>query len=168
MKLFTKEEYLKRRRDKYYANAEVLRAKAREYQRTHKDISNKWNLENGSKVKEKALKYYYSEKGLKSRQANILKIRSYKKKYKIKNKEKVSENDSMHRALKAHAAPPWVDRKQIEAYYKQAQALTLITGVKYNVDHIFPLRGKGFVGLHVPWNLQIIPAHINFIKGNRI
>lgn len=49
-----------------------------------------------------------------------------------------------------------------------AEPLTILTGVAHHVDHIHPLRGEGFTGLHVPWNLRVIPAHDNVSKGNRL
>jgi 5-methylcytosine-specific restriction endonuclease McrA len=40
-------------------------------------------------------------------------------------------------------------------------------GIKYEVDHIIPIRGNKVSGLHVPSNLQIIKAQNNAIKGNQ-
>ena len=56
--------------------------------------------------------------------------------------------------------------KEIEAFYTEAERITKETGVKYSVDHVVPLQGKLVSGLHVPWNLRVIPLIDNIKKGN--
>jgi hypothetical protein len=46
--------------------------------------------------------------------------------------------------------------------------VTAQTGVPYHVDHFYPLRSKTMCGLHVSWNLRIIPDAVNVRKGNAV
>lgn len=64
------------------------------------------------------------------------------------------------------ATPPWADFDAIRAVYREADRLSLQTGVKYNVDHIVPLNHPRVCGLHVAWNLRAIPAGPNMAKSN--
>jgi hypothetical protein len=58
--------------------------------------------------------------------------------------------------------------REIRDIYEMAAELSWLSEGGLHVDHIMPLRGKNSSGLHVPWNLQIIPAKANLRKGNKI
>lgn len=66
------------------------------------------------------------------------------------------------------ASPKWRDRVAIKAVYDEARKLTLETGVVHHVDHYYPLQGGFACGLHVHWNLRIMPASENCAKNNAI
>ena len=51
--------------------------------------------------------------------------------------------------------------------YKVAKILGGLTGQKYHVDHIIPLRHPLVAGLHHEDNLQILLGRDNRSKGNR-
>jgi hypothetical protein len=75
------------------------------------------------------------------------------------------------RAAKLQATPPWLTPLQIEhikLFYEASAQMQKETGLKFHVDHITALQGKEVCGLHVPWNLQILPASENISKGNRL
>src|SRR3954467_6468616 len=90
-----------------------------------------------------------------------------KRQYKRDNPDKVYADCRWRQATKLRATPAWVDRAAIAAVYVEAKRLERETGLRYHVDHIIPLRGKGVCGLHVPWNLRPIPARENYLKSSR-
>ena len=38
---------------------------------------------------------------------------------------------------------------------------------KFEVDHVVPLTHNLVCGMHVPWNLQVLPVSVNRSKGNK-
>ena len=72
-----------------------------------------------------------------------------------------------YRKARQRNTPEWVNWDEIRAIYRRAKELREL-GFEVEVDHILPLRGHTVSGLHVPWNLQIIPANVNRKKRNFI
>jgi hypothetical protein len=86
------------------------------------------------------------------------------------NRPKLNKRDSSRRALEINCQPSWltpIHMAQIQEMYDVALAKSVQTGIAYEVDHIHPLRGNGFNGLHVPWNLQIMTSSENRAKSNK-
>ena len=52
------------------------------------------------------------------------------------------------------------------AIYDQAERLTRETGILREVDHIIALNHPDVCGLHVPWNLQVLPREKNRQKSS--
>ncbi len=78
-----------------------------------------------------------------------------------RNKERsYAQRDAYRRRCKV-SMPKWVVRAEILAIYKEAKR----TGM--SVDHIVPLHNPSVCGLHVPWNLQLLPLGDNIKKGNK-
>lgn len=68
------------------------------------------------------------------------------------------------------ATPNWLTtghKKQIAQIYLHAKDCQVVTGENYHVDHIIPLQGSNVCGLHVPWNLQVLPSDVNIRKNNK-
>jgi hypothetical protein len=75
---------------------------------------------------------------------------------------------SARRAGLKTATVAFADRKEIKKIYQECAVITKNTGIRHEVDHIVPLNGKYVSGLHVHWNLQIIPATENRYKSNKV
>ena len=109
----------------------------------------------------KRCKKYYQE----NRDKHLEAVKSRQK----KNPEKANAINASRRARKKQAQPAWLTEEhinQIKAIYKHSKHMKKRTGIKHHVDHIVPLKGKNVCGLHVPWNLQVIPAKHNYEKNN--
>lgn len=91
------------------------------------------------------------------------------KKYRDKNKPLRASLQMKRKAAKLQRTPSWLsefDLLKIKCLYQVAAMRTKESGQEWQVDHIVPLQGKTVCGLHVPWNLQVIPAIDNLKKNN--
>lgn len=134
--------YREKRRD-------TILKKKREYYENNKDT-----------LLERQKEYYEYNKQL---------IRATRKKYVENNRAKVNHNAKLYKLRKRNAAPSWLSGPQlahIKRTYKLREIVSEVTGMTYHVDHIVPLQGENVCGLHVPWNLVVIPAIDNISKSN--
>jgi hypothetical protein len=104
------------------------------------------------------------------RQDNREKHLNTLKKYRDKNKPLRASLQMKRKAAKLCRTPSWLsdfDLLKIKCLYQVAAMRTKESGQAWQVDHIVPLQGKTVSGLHVPWNLQVIPALDNLKKNNK-
>ena len=91
-----------------------------------------------------------------------------------KNKEKnlnmMAGRDKKRRRILKNSKKLLNDKELnlINQIYQYAKRISKCTGIQHHVDHIISIRGEGVTGLHVPSNLQVIPATINLSKGNKL
>lgn len=136
-----RDEVIERVRANYYKDLEKSRQRARDYAATH------------------------------AKEA-VLRVQNWKK----NNPEKAKLNDinrdpvalhaakAKYRAAKRQACPSWVDKAhmaRIHVIYRLRREISEQTGITHEVDHIVPLQGKTVCGLHVWWNLRVIPKEQN-------
>lgn len=103
------------------------------------------------------------------RKQNPDRNRDMKASWRMRNLHKKNSSNSYRRALKLERTPSWLTeehKQSIRFMYWLARDLGTITGESYHVDHIVPLQGCNVCGLHVPWNLQVLPSDLNIKKGN--
>ena len=149
----------------YKENKENVLKQVYKYVQENKELiierRKKWYANN----KEKRLAYHkeWSQK-------NEKKLKQYQKQWRYQNRDICNAHATKHFLAKKNRTPPWLKDchlKAIETEYSLAAWCSKVMGIKYHVDHIIPLRGKLVSGLHVPWNLQVIPATDNLIKSNK-
>jgi hypothetical protein len=90
--------------------------------------------------------------------------------YRKENLNRHAAKETKRRAAKINRTPAWLtedDNWMIEQAYELASLRTKMFGFNWEVDHVLPLQGKIISGLHIPINLQVIPAILNRQKNNR-
>jgi len=85
----------------------------------------------------------------------------------VENPARVNAHTAARKARLLRATPLWANQFFIEEIYDLAQRRTKLLGFEWEVDHVVPLRSKLVCGLHVEYNLRVLPAVLNSSKGNR-
>jgi hypothetical protein len=151
---------------KYYENHEA--GKARLKVAHAKRIANSPNFyaERYAKYKEQDL-----ARAKLAYQANAEERKAKQRLWSKTNRGIANALSKRYKLKKAKATPLWLTSEQLynmQCTYKVAAQLSETSSQKWHVDHIMPIRGKDVCGLHVPWNLQLLPAKMNMQKGNKI
>jgi hypothetical protein len=144
-------ENLKRLQQEWYQrNKELVKERARQ-----------WKRDNPEKRAEHRKRW---------KKKNVEANKKHRDAYKARNPHKFNAYNGKRRAAKLLRTPSWLtpdDLFIIEEAYHLAKLRTETLGILHHVDHILPLQGKTVSGLHVPTNLQVIPAKLNLQKSNK-
>ena len=174
------------------ANKEKLRAYRKAYREANKDKikvtkkayheANKYKIKvtkkayheaNKDKICRKVSAYYDANKDKHKatvkayREANKEKVAATKKAWAVANADKVTAKVSRRKALKLKLIPKHlkncpVEKQRVLDIFKLCRLISMATGVKHHVDHMWPVSDGG-----PEWsgNLQIITAYENMSKN---
>ncbi|MFA6204235.1 MAG: hypothetical protein WC710_13745 [Gallionella sp.] len=155
------------------ANPEKMKALYKSYRETHSaERKAAWQIWYAKHREEKIAK------DAAYRAANPEATRARSKAYFVKNKtalaKKARDNPEIgamrtakRRAAELMATPKWANHAEIKSVYREAAKLTKLTGIRHDVDHVIPVRGRDVCGLHVGNNLQILTKEANQRKSNK-
>lgn len=130
-----------------------------------RNVCRECNKEN-CKARYKLKSQSYKENAVRWSKANPERRKEIVHKYDRANQAKRTAIQNKRRAALLKATPTWLSKahlSQIEKIYEESS----LSAEPTHVDHIIPLQGKNVCGLHVPWNLQILPATENLKKHNK-
>lgn len=172
---------------KYYQeNSERLKEYSKLYRKENPNYQKEYYKNNREKVLSSWSEYYFKNKSKiqtrtkKWREANKERLLKQEELYRSNNRNKARDyyqrnkdyflqSNKQRKARKLSATPPWLTQEhvnQMRQFYYFRGNISGVVGREYHVDHIVPLQGENVCGLHVPWNLQVIPAKDNLSKGN--
>lgn len=157
------DKHRKFRRKWYYRDLEHSKKLNRDWAKNNPEksraIKDKWLQANKEKRKETIHRWYQNNKDRK---------KETNRKWRQSNPGRVAELAYKYLAKKKQAFAPWANREKIKLIYIEAATLSKETGIRHEVDHIYPIQSDYLCGLHVETNLQILTLKENRKKLNTI
>ena len=150
-----------------YGHIAFRRAKSGECSTCRKIALKAWHDKNPHKAKQ-----YGQEQHIRSyeRRKSLIQFKAFIYRRTDIGKAKINARTVAYQAAKVNRTPKWLNEDHfwmMQQAYELAALRTKVFGFSWHVDHIIPLRGKTVSGLHVPWNLQVIPGIDNMKKANK-
>ena len=166
-----KAEYTRLRDKQGFMTRSEYTAKRNENPKGKKTINREWAQRN--KIAQAAYRKQYevvNKERIQARRAKNIEMQRETKRLWVKNNlGLVLASSANRRAAKLQRTPIWLsdfDKIKIKCLYQLAAMRSRESGQTWHVDHIIPLQGEFVSGLHVPNNLQVIPAIENMRKSN--
>jgi len=158
----------------YYANCRACKSlEAKRYRASNikkvRQRSLDWNRKNQEKARSNGAKWRdkNAEKRIEDWKRWAANNRDKRAEYRRLNSARSLAHTRARQARKLMATPKWATPFFMEEAYVLAKLRTKMLGYQWDVDHIVPLKSSLVCGLHVEYNLQVIPEIENLKKGNR-
>ncbi len=177
----TKDDKKLARKAYYQKNKDKLSSRRKAYYEANKEreaaVNNAYREANPEKIK--AIRVAYCEN---KKEENYARTRQWReankdlanhltREWRKNNPGKAKESYAARRASEMERTPAWLNednKQEMRDMYEAAYELSKVFPYELQVDHMIPLRGKEVSGLHVPWNLQLLPAVANASKSNKL
>ena len=143
-----------RARERRANNLEQERVKRAAYDASNRERIRAKQAEYRARNRERCLAYSRAQYA-----SNLVKRRQQARDYQKLHPQAIQANNAARRARRSNAQPPWVELLTIRQIYTDCPN-------GYHIDHTIPLKHKLVCGLHVPANLEAIPAARNLAKHN--
>lgn len=153
------EKYKARDAANYAANSEQKKAWQNQYYADHTEECKARSKAHKKLVGDQHLPGYFPKRRLTHKDEQNAASRRWRK----NNLQYDAFRSAKRRARKLQATPPWLTAD----HWAQIEEIYFTCPKGYHVDHIVPLVGEEVSGLHVPWNLQHLPADVNVRKSNK-
>ena len=182
-----------RKREKRSAEPELVRAAQRDRYAKDPEKHRQQAKDSYHRNIDKKHTYERSPQRAKSRRARVAAWREknpdYAPRYREENREKERERGriysrsnpeivarlaserrarTLQRTIKLPADIEELNRLVIAEAYVLRKQRSLQTGISWHVDHIVPMKSADASGLHVFWNIDVVPARYNQRKHNKI